>query len=346
MGEVEMAGDLPRTMRAAVLHGPRDLRLEERPVPAPGAGEVLVRIGIVGVCGSDLHFYEEGRSGSSIVDAPFIPGHEFGGVIAAVGGGVYRAVGERVSVEPGIACGGCAACCRGHGNHCERVHFFGAAPVDGALQEYLVVPSHVAHMVPANVSDEAAALAEPLSVAIWATRRAALEAGQSALIVGAGTIGYLTAIIARQAGADVTVVEPHAGRRGRADQIPGVRAVGVDDLTAGGDGFTVVVECSGTKPGLAAAIDHVEESGRIVVVGIGVERLDIDMNLVQEREVTITGSHRYRNTWPEAIALLAGPLQGLDRIVERILPLEETASAITVARTDPTALKTAIRVSS
>lgn len=336
--------DLPRTMLAAVLHGRRDLRLEERPVPTPGAGEVLVRVGVVGVCGSDLHFYEDGRAGSSIVDRPFVPGHEFGGTIVAVGGGTDHRVGERVSVEPGIACGACGPCRRGHGNHCAAVSFLGAAPVDGALQEYVAVPSRVAHPVPDEVSDRAAALAEPLSVAIWAVGRAEIGPEASVLVVGAGPIGYLTAIVARLRGADVTVVEPNEDRRARVAEIEGVRGAHPEDLVAGDERFTVTLECSGTRSGLATAIGRIEEAGRIVVVGVGVESLELDLNLLQEQEVSLTGSHRYQDTWPEAIALLSGPLGDLDRIVERVLPLASAEAAITAARTDPSALKTAIQV--
>lgn len=234
---------LEADMDAVVLHGPRDLRPERRRVPLPGPGEVLVRVHVVGVCGSDIHFFEEGRAGSSVVREPAVLGHEFGGTIAAAGPGVERAIGERVSVEPGIQCGRCDACLRGAYNHCTNMHFLGAAPTDGALQEYVVVPSDHAFSVPETLSDDAAALIEPLSVAIWGVSRARIEAGASVLIVGAGPIGVLCALVAAMYGPSVVVLsDPSEGRRRRAREITGATAVepaGIDEMSRS---FDVVLE--------------------------------------------------------------------------------------------------------
>lgn len=335
-------------MRAMVLHGPGDFRMETRPVPTPAAGEVLIRVGLVGICGSDIHYFETGRSGSSVVQNPVVLGHEFGGSIAAVGEGVRRRIGERVSVEPGIQCGRCAECLRGSYNHCEHMRFLGAAPTDGAMQEYVVVPSDHAFAVPDEVSDEAAALIEPLSVALWGLSRAGLKAGESVLIVGAGPIGVLCALVASTKGADhIVILDPIAERRERATAITGFPArARTDGDPMHLERFDVVLECSGSAPGLATATASVRRGGgRVVVVGVGVDRLEVPMQLIQEGEVTVTGSHRYRETWPDAIELIARGRIDVDALVTSHFALEQVQEAILSPQRTPGSLKVCIDVS-
>jgi L-iditol 2-dehydrogenase len=316
-------------MRAAVLHRPLDLRMETRPIPHPGRDEVLVRVGAVGICGSDLHFYENGRAGSSIVTGPFVMGHEFGGSIAEIGDGVMRELGERVAIEPGIQCGRCGQCKAGRYNHCENMRFLGAAPYDGAFQEYVVVPEDRAFAIPDSVSDEAAALLEPLSVALWANSRAETGEGETVVIVGAGPVGVLCAMVAKERGvASVTMVDRAKERRDRARAIIGATVLAPSQFVDAGASFDIVVECSGSAAGSASAAAAVRTEGRLVIVGVGAERLDLPMNLVQEGEVRITGSHRYRGTWPTAVAMAAEGRVDLDALVSARFPLEEAAAAL------------------
>src|SRR5207247_6483192 len=183
-------------------YAPRDLRIEQRPVPAPSEGEVLVRILSVGVCGSDVHYYEHGRIGDFEVLRPLVLGNESYGQIVDVGKGVSLArVGERVAIEPGEPCGRCDQCRTGRYNLCPNIRFHGTPPVDGTLSEFVAVKSELAYTVPDEISDNAAALLEPLSVGIWAIRKAGTEAGTSLLIAGAGPIGLVTTMVARAAGA-------------------------------------------------------------------------------------------------------------------------------------------------
>ncbi len=195
------------TMTTAVLYAPRDLRIEQRPVPTPSDGEVLVRILSVGVCGSDVHYYEHGRIGDFVVRSPLVLGHESSGQIVDVGEGVSRArVGERVAIEPGEPCGRCDQCRTGRYNLCPNIRFHGTPPVDGTLSEFVAVKSKLAFKVPDEISDNAAALLEPLSVGIWANRKASTQAGTSLLIAGAGPIGLVTTMVAHAAGATRIVV--------------------------------------------------------------------------------------------------------------------------------------------
>src|ERR1700704_1238242 len=189
-------------MTAAVLYAPRDLRIERRSVPTPSEGEVLVRILSVGVCGSDVHYYEQGRIGDFVVRSPLVLGHESSGQIVEVGKGVSPArVGHRVAIEPGEPCRRCDQCRAGRYNLCPNIRFHGTPPVDGTLSEFVTVRSELAFAVPDEITDNAAALLEPLSVAIWANHKAGTQIGTSLLIAGAGPIGLVTTKVARATGA-------------------------------------------------------------------------------------------------------------------------------------------------
>lgn len=174
-------------MRASVLHPDGALTIDERPVPQPAAGEVLVRVGAVGLCGSDAHYLRHGRIGEYVVTAPIVLGHEAGGVIVGVGAYVSASrVGQRVSIEPQTPDMASPESRSGRYNLCPHMRFFATPPVDGALCEYVTIGDAFAHAVPDHVSDEAAALCEPLSVAIAAIRKAEVAVGDSVLIAGAG----------------------------------------------------------------------------------------------------------------------------------------------------------------
>ncbi|WP_147915748.1 alcohol dehydrogenase catalytic domain-containing protein [Ruania zhangjianzhongii] len=331
-------------MRAAVLHGIGDLRIEDRTRPAVGASEVLLQVMVVGVCGSDLHFYEEGRSGSAVVAGPTVLGHEFSGRIIGVGTGVPTSrIGERVAVEPGTPCGSCQACTVDAYNHCERIRFVGAATIDGAMQEYITVPAGSAYPVPAPVSDAAAAMIEPLSVAVHAVGRAPIGPAQHVLVSGAGPIGHLVAQLAHRRGAaSVWLVDPNRDRLAHAHDP--IRIATPDEWAAGGRRVDVAFECSGSPNGLTAALTSLRYEASLVIVGVGPRTLELPMDAIQEGELTITGSHRYRHTWPEAIQMVARADVDLDALITHTFPLDDAAAALRVTRTENAALKAVIRL--
>ncbi|MBA4102385.1 MAG: NAD(P)-dependent alcohol dehydrogenase, partial [Arthrobacter sp.] len=194
--------ELPGTMRANILRSQGDMAMETLPLPQPDADQVLVQVAAVGVCGSDVHYYEHGRIGPYVVDHPLILGHELSGRIAAVGSAVDPArIGQRVAVEPQRPCRTCRQCKAGRYNLCPDMEFYATPPVDGAFAEYVTIQSDFAHDIPDSVSDEAAALIEPLSVGIWACERAGIKPGSRVLIAGAGPIGIIAAQAARAFGA-------------------------------------------------------------------------------------------------------------------------------------------------
>ncbi len=165
------------TNRSAVLHAAHQLTVEEREIPTPGPEEVLVRVGAVGICGSDVHYYEHGRIGGYVVEQPMIIGHEAAGTITAVGANIDRnRTDQRVALEPGVPCRNCEQCLTGRYNLCPDVQFFATPPVDGAISEYVTIAASFAHPIPAGLDLEVAAMAEPVSVGIWACPRGGVTA--------------------------------------------------------------------------------------------------------------------------------------------------------------------------
>ncbi len=333
------------TMRASVLRGVGDVALEERPVPAPGPGEVLVRVTAVGVCGSDVHYYEHGRIGPFVVESPMVLGHEAGGVVEAVGPEVTSLVaGQRVSLEPGVPCRSCPQCLAGRYNLCPDVAFFATPPYDGAFCEYVVLPEPFVFAVPDSVSDEASALLEPLSVGVWAARRAQVSPGSRVLVTGAGPIGLVCAQVARAYGADeVWVSDVNAHRLELAKRLGAVPLdVTHRSLDEWGVEPDVLLECSGNAAATAQAIRQVARAGRVVLIGMGADEVPIPVPTVQDRELWLTGAFRYANTWPTAIELVASGRVDLDSLVTGHFGLAEVEQALTAARRDPTTVKAVV----
>ena len=332
-------------MNAAVLYAPHDLRFEQRPIPTPLDGEVLVRILSVGVCGSDVHYYEHGRIGDFVVKSPLVLGHESSGEIVEVGSGVSQArVGERVAIEPGEPCGRCDQCLAGRYNLCPNIRFHGTPPVDGTLSDFITVKSALAFHVPDEISDNAAALLEPLSVGIWANRKAGTEGGTSLLIAGAGPIGLVTTMVARALDAKrITVTDVNR------DRLSAALASGATEIAVPGtdniDGeFDAFIDCSGSPAAIAAGVRSVRPAGSVVLVGMGADELRLPLGVIQQRELIITGTFRYANTWPTAIALAASGRVGLDDLVTGEFGLAEVEQALTAGR-DPRSVKAVVRPS-
>jgi L-iditol 2-dehydrogenase len=319
-------------MRVSVLHAPRDVRVEERAVPTPGPDEVLVQVGSVGVCGSDVHYYEHGRIGDFVVRAPLVLGHEAGGRVVAVGADVPSArIGQRVSLEPGVPCRRCAQCRRGAYNLCPDIAFFATPPIDGAFCEYVALAADFAYPVPDAMSDDAAGLIEPLSVGVWANRKAGTVAGSRLLVAGAGPIGLVVTQVARALGAaEVVVSDVDEQRR---DVARGLGATAVLDPLAStpadaGLEVDAFVDCSGAPAAVAAGVPVVRGGGAVVLVGMGADELTLPVALIQTRELSVTGTFRYANTWPAAIALAANGDVDLDALVTGHVDLDHAEESL------------------
>lgn len=325
-------------MRAAVLYGPRDLRVEERRRPAIGADDVLVRVAYCGICGSDLHTYEGMQtSAHRRPPGPRILGHELSGVVEEAGAAAtaWRS-GERVTCIPWATCGACAYCRRGLVNHCERKTLIG-----GAMAEYVVAPQAALYRVPSDVPLERAALAEPLSCAVWAMDLAQLPSGSTVAIIGAGTIGLLLLLLSRAGGAArVVVSEPNPERRRLAAELGATLAVdpreqdvrrAVADVTDG-LGADAAFEAVGGPATAASAIDAVRNAGTVVLVGVAdaTATLPVAPFEIYKRELTIRGCFTRRNSFPRAIAWLS--VLNLDPLLGRVFPLSEVNDAIAWAK--------------
>jgi L-iditol 2-dehydrogenase len=327
--------------RAAVLTRPGEIMIEERPIPQPGPREVLVEITAVGVCGSDVHYYEHGRIGDFVVEAPLVLGHESAGRVVALGEGVTRhAVGDRVTLEPGVPCGHCRECRAGRYNLCPDVVFLATPPVDGAFTNHVAIHEDFAFALPDAMSDDAGALMEPLSVGIWACRKAGVTAGDHVLVTGAGPIGLLAMQVARASGASVTVSDMSEARLALAERTGADRTVRGDVSGIEADSL---LECSGHPAALAGGIAALRPAGTAVAVGMGPgATAEIPLALVQSREIWLTGTFRYANTYPTAIALVAGGRVDVEAIVTGHFPLEETEAALRAGRDDPASVKAVV----
>jgi L-iditol 2-dehydrogenase len=330
--------------RAAVLHARGDLRVEERAMPEPAPREVLVEVAAVGVCGSDVHYYEHGRIGPFVVDRPLVLGHESSGRVAALGPGATKhAVGDRVALEPGVPCGRCRECRAGRYNLCRDVRFFATPPVDGAFANFVAIHEDFAFPLPNAVSDEAGALMEPLSVGVWACRKAGVSAGDRVLVTGAGPIGLLALQTARAFGAtELTITDVNPHRLALAERLGATRTIdlGQTALEDAGVEADALVECSGHPDALRAGIAALRPAGTAVLVGMGPEEDGVvPLSIVQNRELWLTGTFRYANTYPTAIALAAAGRVDVEAIVTGHFALDDAEAALRAAREDPRAVK-------
>jgi L-iditol 2-dehydrogenase len=329
---------------AAVLYGVKDLRIEQRAVPQPGPHEVLVRVASVGVCGSDVHYYEHGRIGDFIVRKPLVLGHEASGTVVAQGRQATQVpVGTRVALEPGVPCGQCSSCRTGRYNLCPDVRFFATPPVDGAFARYVTIDENFAHPIPDSIDEDSGALIEPLSVGVWANRKAGTAIGSRVIVTGAGPIGILCGLVARAAGAaHVTILDVNRDRLRQAS------ALGLDEALDARAGTPlaeadVLLECTGVDSVARAGIQALRPAGTAVLVGMGAHaEAPLPVAAIQAKEITVTGTFRYANTYPEAIGLVASGRLSLAGIIGARLTLNETERALRMGHEDPTVLKTVV----
>lgn len=337
-----MTDTIPAIMRASVLTGQRQLAVSEVPTPSYASDEVLVEVAAVGVCGSDTHYFRHGRIGDFVVDGPLILGHELSGRIVAVGADVpVSRIGERVAIEPQKNCRRCRECRAGRYNLCPNMEFFATPPIAGAFARYCVIRTEFAHAIPDSLSDEAAALLEPLSVAITTMRKANIVPGSSILIAGAGPIGIICAQTARAFGAaEIMVTDLVAERRERALSYGATRVIDpreVDIASAGLD-VNAFVDASGAPRAVFDGIKAVRPAGAVVLVGLGSSEMNLPIEHIQNLEITVTGIFRYTDTWPAAIHLVASGQVDLDSLVTGRFDLDHAAEALE-ADLDPDSLK-------
>ena len=332
-----------KTMLAARLYGPRDLRVEEIPFPRqPGPGEALLRVTAVGVCGSDLHNYIDGRIGEVIPEHPIILGHEFGAVVEAVGADAHDGnfqpllPGTRVAVDPAQPCGRCEMCEQGHPNLCHRLHFCGSYPDDGSLCEQLIMPAHTCFPIPDALDDAGAALLEPLGIGIHAIDLAKIRVADSVVILGAGCIGLYLLQLAKLSGADpVFVVDQFDWRLALAERYGAIPinfkttdpAQAVRAATKG-RGVDVAIEAAWADHSVQWAADMARLGGRLVLVGIpGDDKMEVKHSTIRRKGLTMRVVRRMKHTYPRAIQLAMAGKIDLHGMISHRFGLAQAAKA-------------------
>jgi L-iditol 2-dehydrogenase len=333
----------PDDMPAARLHGPGDIRIDRVPCPGkPDEGEVLLRVKAVGICGSDLHTYADGRIGDTVVQGPFILGHEFSGVVEAACPGAHDGLGRPlgpgtpVAVDPARPCRQCEFCRAGNTNLCTDLHFAGHWPEDGALRPLMRVPASSCFPIPQEMDPAVGALLETLGVAMHAAGLAHLAAGRSVAVLGAGPVGLCVLQMIWLAGADPMLVTDRLPCRldlverlcGQPIDIREEDPVAAVLEATNGRGVDVAIEAAFSSDSLQQAADMLRPGGRMVVVGIpGDDRFTVRHSTIRRKGITIALSRRMKDTYPEAIELVTTGQVDLAPLVSHRFPLEKAAEA-------------------
>ena len=327
------------TMKTAVMLGIGKMGFEEREIPQVKEDEVLVKLEYVGICGSDLHYYESGAIGDYVVKPPFVLGHEPGGTVVEVGRNVkHLKAGDRVALEPGKTCGHCEFCKTGRYNLCPDVVFFATPPVDGVFQEYVAHEADLCFKLPDNVSTMEGALIEPLAVGFHAAMQGGARAGQTAVVMGAGCIGLVTMMALKAIGVTkvytVDIMEKRLQKAlelgadgvinaGQADAVEEVRKL------TDGKGCDLVIETAGTQATTVQAIRMTKKGAAIVLVGYSKSgEMTLPMSLALDKELTFKTVFRYRHIYPMAIDAVAAGKVNLKGIVTDIFTLDEIQKAM------------------
>ena len=326
-------------MKAAVMTGIGKIEMQERPIPEPKENEVLVKIRHVGICGSDLHYYEHGRIGSYVVDKPMILGHECGGEVVSFGAAVSGfSVGDKVAIEPGWTCGSCEYCRSGRYNLCPDVVFMATPPYDGAFCEYVAYPAQVIFKLPENMDTMEGALIEPLSVGFHAAAQGNVQVGETAAVLGSGCIGLCTMMALKARGASAVYMTDVLEKRLAMAKVMGADETWkadevnvVDALMASTDnrGVDCVLETAGSTAATKQTVELVARGGRIVLVGMAPNAVTpYDFGTLMGKEASIHTVFRYRNQYPIAIRAVSSGLVPIKKIVTNIFPFEKTAEAM------------------
>ncbi len=341
------------TMKVAVMEGIGKMGYTRRPIPVPDADEVLVKLDYVGICGSDMHYYETGAIGNYVVEPPFVLGHEPGGIVAEVGNNVkHLKVGDRVALEPGKTCGHCEFCRQGKYNLCPDVVFFATPPVDGVFQEYVAHEAALCFKLPENVGTLEGALIEPLAVGFHAANQGKAHAGQSAVVMGAGCIGLVSMMALKAEGVSrVYVVDVMPKRLEKALELGADGVINgkeqdaveaVSQLT-GGTGCDLVIETAGTEITTRQAVHMTKKGARIVLVGYSKSgEITLPMSLALDKELTFKTVFRYRHIYQMAIDAVASGRVNLKGIVTNIFDFDDIQNAMDRSVSDKASIVKAV----
>lgn len=330
---------MEKKMKVAVMNGVGKMGFVEREIPQPADNEVLVKLEYVGICGSDMHYYETGRIGDYVVEPPFVLGHEPGGVVVEIGKNVtHLKVGDRVALEPGKTCGHCEYCREGKYNLCPDVVFFATPPVDGVFQEYVAHEAALCFKLPENVDTLEGALIEPLAVGFHAANQGGAHAGQTAVVFGAGCIGLVSMMALKAEGVSrVYVVDIMQKRLDKAMELGATGVINsmntdvqeeIGRLTEG-KGVDLVIETAGMEVTTRQAIHVTKKGATIVLVGYSkTGEMTLPLSLALDKELTFKTVFRYRHIYPMAIEAVASGKVNLKGIVSNIFNFDDIQAAM------------------
>ncbi len=327
------------SMRVAIMEGIGKMGFTQRPIPTPKEDEVLVKLEYVGICGSDMHYYETGAIGDFVVEPPFVLGHEPGGTVVEVGSKVtHLKVGDRVALEPGKTCGHCRYCREGKYNLCPDVVFFATPPVDGVFQEYVAHQADLCFKLPDNVSTLEGALIEPLAVGFHAAIQGDAHLGQKAVVMGAGCIGLVSLMALKARGVqEVYVVDVMDKRLDKALELGATAVINgkKEDVVArlnqltGGLGTDLAIDTAGSEFTVRQAIMAAAKGSTIVLVGYSrTGEMNMPTDFILNKELTLKSVFRYRHIYPIAIEAVASGKVNLKGIVSNIFPLSDIQNAM------------------
>lgn len=326
-------------MKVCVLTGKQKLEWVERDIPQPAKGELQIKLEYVGICGSDLHFYQEGQLANWTLDGPLALGHEPGGVVTAIGEGVTGfEVGDKVSIEPAVPCGKCDECRKGLYNLCTDIKML-AIPHerDGVNAEYCVHDATMCYKLPENVSTLEGAMIEPLAVGIHGTELSDARVGETAIVLGSGCIGLCTVMALKARGvSEIYVADVMDKRLEKALEVGATRVFNsrnesIEEFakTLPGGGADQVYECAGNRITTLQTCRLIKRGGKVTLTGVSPEPvLELDIATLNAMEGTIYSVYRYRNLWPKAIAAVASGAIPVKKIVSHEFPFEECIEAI------------------
>ncbi|WP_018394741.1 NAD(P)-dependent alcohol dehydrogenase [Bacillus sp. 37MA] len=336
---------IPETMKVAYLEKPLQVNVANAPVPHVTGKDVLVQVMAVGICGSDVHYYAHGRIGKREVQYPHIQGHECAGIVVAVGDEVTRfSLGDRVAIEPGVACMTCSWCREGRYNLCPDVQFLSTPPVKGAFVQYLKHREDFLFAIPDVLSFENATLAEPLSVGIHAVKRGHLKTGDTVVISGMGPVGLMTVIAAKAFGAkEIIVSDMETLRLEAALKLGATKAIDISKQSildevkqrTAGLGADLVIETSGNTKALQSTPELTKRGGSIVVIGFPpTDAVPLNVTLMLQNEINLYSVYRYTNTYPLAIDLLTSIGSQIQHVLTDSYSLDEIQAAMHQAHTN------------
>lgn len=326
-------------MKVCVMTGPRKMEWTEFDIPQPQKGELQVKLEYVGVCGSDLHFYDEGRLGNWVPDGPLVLGHEPGGVVSAIGEGVKGfEIGDKVAIEPGVPCGHCDSCRMGHYNLCPDVKFM-AIPneKDGVFAEYCTHAASMCFKLPENVDTMEGAMIEPLAVGMHACELSNAKLGDTAIVLGCGCIGLMTIMSLKARGVtEIYASDVMEKRLEKAKELGAIRVFNgkEEDIvefakTLPGGGVDQVYECAGNRFTTLQSCKLIRRAGKVTLVGVAAEpQLELDTATLNAMEGKLYSVYRYRNLYPKAIAAVASGAMPVKKVVSHEYDFKDCIEAV------------------